>query len=62
MPDQVTITMPLTLTPEMMRAVRDDPLCQVPGEQWHARLGWLICAWDVLVEHRLPAPTPKEPT
>ena len=49
---EVTVTMPLALTPEMMRAVRDDPLCQVAGEHWHARLGWLICAWDVLVQHR----------
>ena len=56
----VTVTMPLVLTPEMMRAVRDDPLCQVDGEQWHARLGWLICAWDVLVAQRLPAPAVDE--
>jgi len=49
-----TVTMPLALTPALIRAVRDDPLCQVPREQWHERLGWLICAWDVLVEHRLP--------
>jgi hypothetical protein len=57
---EVTVTMPLVLTPAMMRAVRDDPLCQVDGEQWHARLGWLICAWDVLVAQRLPAPMPDE--
>jgi hypothetical protein len=57
---EVTVTMPLALTPEMMRAVRDDPLCQVDGEQWHARLGWLICAWDVLVAQRLPAPAVDE--
>ena len=57
---EVTVTMPLVLTPAMMRAVRDDPLCQVDNEQWHARLGWLICAWDVLVTHRLPAPAVDE--
>ena len=50
---QVTVTMPMELTTAMMRAVRDDPLCQVDGEQWHTRLGWLLCAWDVLVQHRL---------
>ncbi len=52
---EVTVTMPVALTPEMMRAVREDPLCKVDDQQWHARLGWLICAWDVLVSHRLPA-------
>ena len=57
---EVTVTMPLTLTPEMVRAVREDPLCQVEGEQWHARLGWLICAWDALVSKRMPAPMPDE--
>ena len=50
---EVTITMPLTLTPEMIRAVRDDPTtCTASHEAWHARLGWLLCAWDVLVRHR----------
>lgn len=57
---EVTVTMPLALTTEMMRAVRDDPLCNVPTHEWHARLGWLICAWDVLVSKRLPAPMPDE--
>jgi len=49
---EVTITMPLQLTREMTEAVRHDPLCGVADELWHARLGWLICAWDVLVQHR----------
>lgn len=49
---EVTVTMPLQLTREMMEAVRHDPLCSVDDELWHARLGWLICAWDVLVQHR----------
>ena len=50
--DEVTVTMPINLTPEMVRAVRDDPICSVGNEMWHARLGWLICAWDVLVQNR----------
>jgi hypothetical protein len=51
----VTVTMPLTLTGEMLAAVREDPTTKVEDrEAWHTRLGWLICAWDVLVAHRLP--------
>ena len=37
----------------MIRAVRDNPLTKVEDrDEWHARLGWLICAWDVLIEAR----------
>jgi hypothetical protein len=59
---QVFVPMPLQLTPEMMRAVRDNQLtaCQ-DMEEWHTRLGWLICAWDVLIEAR-PRPPVEEPT
>ena len=50
---EVTVTMPMSLTPEMLRAVREDPTTSVDGwEEWHTRLGWLMCAWDVLVQHR----------
>jgi hypothetical protein len=49
---EVTVMMPLQLTREMMQAVRRDPFCSVDDELWHTRLGWLICAWDVLVQHR----------
>ena len=50
---EVTITMPLNLTPEMIRAVRDDPTtCTADRDAWHARLGWLMSAWDVLVQYR----------
>lgn len=59
----VFVTVPLNLTPEMMRAVRDNPLTSVENmEEWHTRLGWLICAWEVLlsVPQTLPALTPKE--
>ena len=54
---EVTVTMPLQLTREMIQAVRENPTTKVEdAEEWYARLGWLICAWDVLVEHRMPPP------
>ena len=50
---EVTVMMPLTLTQEMIRAVREDPTTGVDDlDEWHARLGWLLCAWDVLVSYR----------
>ena len=50
---EVTVAMPLQLTPEMMRAVRDDALTKAASpEEWHARLGWLICAYEVLIRVR----------
>lgn len=55
--------MPLTLTPEMIRAVRDNPLTKVEDrDEWHTRLGWLICAYDVLIEARPQHPTPSHGT
>jgi hypothetical protein len=57
----VTVTVPLNMTTEMIVAVREDPTTAPDNwEAWHARLGWLICAWDVLVAHRLPAPAVDE--
>lgn len=53
----VTASVPLALTPEMIAAVRDDPTTKVADQEtWHARLGWLICAWDVLLMARPAAP------
>jgi hypothetical protein len=51
MADEVTVAMPLQMTAAMMRAVKDHPWtrCETP-EEWHTKLGWLICAWDVLIE------------
>lgn len=49
----VTVQMPLTLTRSMIKAVMDDSTTKVEDiEEWHTRLGWLICAWDVLIQHR----------
>jgi hypothetical protein len=53
MATEVTVSMPLALTSEMIRAVRDhDTTATDDRDEWHRRLGWLICAWDVLIEHR----------
>ena len=49
----VTVVMPLSLTPEMLRAVRDHPTTKAEDwETWHRHAGWLLCAWDVLVDAR----------
>lgn len=53
--NKVTITMPLELSSAMLHAVRDDPTTKTEDrETWHARLGWLLCAWDVLVKASPP--------
>lgn len=53
MANEVTVTMPLALTLEMIRAVRDhDTTSTDDRDEWHRRLGWLICAWDVVIEQR----------
>ena len=61
----VTVNMPLALTPEMVAAVREDPSTKAEDwDTWHARLGWLICAWDVLLQARPKlddtVPVPRE--
>lgn len=49
----VTITLPLQLTADMLRAVRQHPTTSTDDkEEEHRRIGWLLCAWDVLVEQR----------
>lgn len=55
---EVTVTMPMALTGDMLRAVRQHPTTSTEDkEEEHRRIGWLLCAWDVLVTHRLPVPT-----
>lgn len=57
---EVTVMMPLQLTPEMIRAVRYDESTSCGSlEEWHVRLGWLICAWDVLVAVRQAPAAPQ---
>lgn len=49
----VTVTLPLELTRDMLNAVREHPTTKMENwEDWYARLGWLICAWDVILEYR----------
>ena len=54
MADQpVTVTMPLELTAHMLREVRHDPNTSTDDrDEMNRRIGWLICAWDVLVQAR----------
>jgi hypothetical protein len=67
MANPVTVTMPLELTSDMLRAVREHDTTKTEDrDEWHRRLGWLLCAWDLLVAHRLPpgdvVEVPVEPT
>jgi hypothetical protein len=49
-PPTTAIAMPRHLTPAMISAVRDADSTRIEDrDEWHERLGWLICAWDVLV-------------
>lgn len=57
MADGVTVLMPLDLTPEMIRAVRDHKTTKTDDlDELNRRIGWLLSAWDVLVEHRVKQP------
>lgn len=48
--DDVRVSMPLTISSAMLEAVKRDPLTACDDlETWYARLGWLICAYEVLV-------------
>ena len=41
--------MPVELTSDLLRAVREHPSTSVVDrEEWFSRCGWLVCAWDVL--------------
>lgn len=54
MPEEVTVSMPLQLTPDLICAVHDHHMTSVPDlDEWHKRLGWLICVWDVLVAKQI---------
>lgn len=51
MSNEVWVTVPKNLTPEMMRALRDSPLTGITDrDEWFSRLGWMICAWEILLE------------
>ena len=51
---EVTVQMPIMLNAELLRAVRTDPLCECEDkDEMNKRIGWLICAYDAMVDHRL---------
>lgn len=53
----VTIDMPLYLTTEMIEAVRTSSLTSIENaEDWYTRLGWLVCAYSVIIEQRKQNP------
>ena len=51
MTDDVRVTMPLAPTAQMLRAVRSNPLTECEDkDQMNVRIGWLICAYEVMIE------------
>jgi hypothetical protein len=51
--EPVTVQMPVELPRDWWRAVLDHPSTSMKGsskDEEMTRLGWLLCAWDVLVE------------
>lgn len=59
---EVTMAMPLHPTPGMLKAVREDPTTKSETwEEWHTRLGWLVCAYEVMVAARGMEPK-EDPT
>jgi hypothetical protein len=52
------VLMPLELSREMMLAVHDSPLTSCASQEvWYERLGWLICAYEVLIKNRPGVPS-----
>ena len=50
---EIKALMPMQLTPAMIEAIRNDPLTSVEDrDQWHIRLGWLVCVYEVLLRNR----------
>lgn len=50
----VTVDMPLRPTKEMIEALKTDPTtspCSMP--EWHAKLGWFLCAYEVVMRAHL---------
>ena len=49
----VTVNLPLALSADMLRAVRQHPTTSTEDtDEEHRRIGWLLCAWDVIVAQR----------
>lgn len=57
----VWINMPANLTPAMLHAVRIDETTRSDDQdEMHRRIGWLLCAWDVLKDERMHMVVPEE--
>lgn len=57
MENEATVEMPVTLTREMLRALQENDLTRIDDrEERYLRIGWLVCAWDVLIEQRTGLP------
>ncbi len=51
-----TVQVSLTFTPELLDVLRNHPSTKVDDlDEWHRRIGWLVCVWDVIVEHQAAA-------
>lgn len=51
--NELFIVMPTELTAPMLRALWQDETTKCADkEKMYERIGWLICAWDVLVQTR----------
>jgi hypothetical protein len=49
----VTVNLPIELTTDILRAVRlHETTSTEDKEEEHRRIGWLLCAWDVILGHR----------
>lgn len=59
MTTQVMIQLPIELPAEVLRAIRNHPLTSCEDrDEMNTRIGWLLCAWDVIKEHRQFATSP----
>jgi hypothetical protein len=53
MSEPITVQMPVELPRDWWKAVMQHPTTAMDGatkDEEMTRLGWLLCAWDVLVE------------
>lgn len=58
MSEAETITLPYELPAEVLRAIRRHDLTAIEDKDaMDTRIGWLLCAWDVIVEHGANANT-----
>lgn len=51
MTPEIKILMPAKITAELIEAVRKNDLCACTDkDEMNKRIGWLICAYDAMVE------------